>query len=344
MKSASTDTLAIDAHAHIFCWGENPQQGFLSAQTKKRWLTKLLIWLTGIGQEPGENLSAKMKHRLLRQLAASRLDYCILLAQDAVYTESGTRNDAATHFYVANDYVLQLAAENEKILPGCSINPHRRDALAELERCVAAGACLIKVHTAIQGVDPSLKKFEPFYARAAELGIPLTFHTGYEHACSVVSQSFADPARLSRALDQGGVVIAAHCGTCAVFDREDFYPSFVRMMGAYDNLYGETAVMATLIRWHALRRLRGEGDEFCRRIIHGSDYPLPPSRLPYLRRVGWFPEERRNPLDLDLRIKQSFEFSRNYESQVVDLLAPSVRVALQKQTRPGAVASQKSSG
>lgn len=297
--------MLVDAHTHVFCWGENPRDGYLSERTRRSWLTRLLMKMIGIAREPGETLSDKMRSRLLRQVHESRLDRCIVLAQDAVYRDDGSRDDAATHFYVSNDYVLDLARRSDRILAGCSINPWRRDALAELERCRAAGCRLVKIHTAIHGVDPSLAQFGPFYALARDLGVVLMFHTGYEHSCTVRSQQFTDPARLARPLDHGGVVVAAHCGTCAWFDPENYYPKFIRTMERYENLYGDTAIMASLIRWSSLRRLSREPADLRRRIVHGSDYPFPPARLPYLMRIGLWPPERRNPLDLDLRIKES---------------------------------------
>jgi predicted TIM-barrel fold metal-dependent hydrolase len=115
-------------------------------------------------------------------------------------------------------------------------------------------------------------------------------------------------------------VIAAHCGTCAFFDPEDYYPRFVAMMRRYDNLYGDTAILASLIRPRALRRLEHEPPALKERILHGSDYPFPPSRLPYLLRTGLLPPERRNPLDMDLRIKRSFSMGATYESGLLDLL------------------------
>lgn len=311
--------LAVDSHVHIFCWGENPQQGYLSEALRKRWLTRIVRKLSGVDREPGEDLSEKMRNRLLRQFRESSLDRIVVLAQDAVYREDGSRDDASTHFYVSNDYVLQLAHENENIVPCPSINPWRRDAITELERCHAAGARVVKIHTAIQGVDPSLARFNPFYQRAEQLGVVLMFHTGYEHSCHVVSQQFTDPARLARPLDTGATVIAAHCGTCAFFDPETYYPSFIRMMQQHDNLYGDTAILASLIRPRALSRLSQESSDIRSRILHGSDYPLPPSRLPYLNRVGLFPPERKNPFDLDLRIKQSFDIDAQYTSRVLDL-------------------------
>jgi len=310
----------VDAHTHIFCWGEKPAEGFLSQQTKRSWLTRLLLRFTGITREKGDTLSDKLRNRLLRELEQSRLDFAIVLAQDAVYRPDGSRNDAETHFFVSNDHVLDLAKRSPKILPGCSINPIRADALKELERCHAAGSRLIKIHTAIQGVDPGRAEFDPFYALARQLGVVLMFHTGYEHSCQVISQQFTDPRRLERPLSHGLSVVAAHCGTCAFFDPEDYYPHFVTMMDRHENLYGDTAILASLIRWSALNRLSREPAPIRQRIVHGSDYPLPPARAPYLFRTGLFPVDRSNPLDLDLRIKRAFRIGDSYESRILSLL------------------------
>lgn len=310
----------VDTHTHVFCWGENPEEGYLSERTRKACTTRLVLALTGLRKETGASISEKMRNRLLRHVRSSQLDFAVVLAQDAVYREDGSRDDRATHFFVSNDYVLQLAAECPKIIPGCSINPIRKDALRELERCRAAGCRLVKVHTAIQGVDPSRSEFDSFYRLAAELEVVLMFHTGYEHSCTVVSQQYTDPRKLARPLDCGQPVIAAHCGSCAFYDREDYYPHFIEMMKRYDNLYGDTAIMASLNRWTALKRLSRESSAIRERILHGSDYPFPPARLPYLFRTGLFPRERRNPLDMDLRIKREFNFSQEYASRVTQLL------------------------
>jgi len=134
---------SVDAHTHIFCWGETPADGYLSERTRNSWWTRFLLQLTGIAREPGETMSAKMRHRLFRHLRESSLDYIIVLAQDAVYRADGSRDDGSTHFYVSNNYVLELARESPAILPGCSINPVRADAMVELERCHALGARLV---------------------------------------------------------------------------------------------------------------------------------------------------------------------------------------------------------
>jgi len=312
--------MVVDAHTHIFCWGENPKEGYLSEKTRRAWLTRLLLKITSVEREHGSTISEKLKSRLLRLADGSHVNYLVVLAQDAVYRADGSRDDAVTPFYVSNDYVLGLAKESSLILPGCSINPIRSDALKELERCRIAGCRLVKIHTAIQGVDPDRPEFEPFYKLARQLGVVLMFHTGYEHSCEVISQKFTDPRRLARALDQGGIIIAAHCGTCGFFDPEDYYPHFIEMMHRYPNLYGDTSIMASLIRWNCMKRLSREAESVRLRIVHGSDYPFPPATLPFLPRVGLFPCERRNPLDLDLRVKRCFNLGPGYENQLLELM------------------------
>ena len=331
-------TCSVDVHTHIFCWGENPEEGYLSENTRKAWKTRFVLRFSGILKEPGETISEKMRNRLIRHIQTSGLDYAVVLAQDAVYHEDGSRNDPDTHFYVSNDHVFDLAKDCPQVLPGCSINPIRSDALKELERCRAAGARLVKLHTAIQGVDPSRAEFDPFYKLANELGVVLMFHTGWEHSCKVVSQQFTDPLKLERPLDHGGPVIAAHCGSCAWYDKEQYYPRFVEMMNRYENLFGDTAIMASMNRWFSLRRMSREEEWLKRRILHGSDYPFPTARLPFLFRTGLFPSERKNPLDLDLRVKRSFKFGPGYAGQVLKLLGvePSSPVPQPPLSTPGA--------
>ncbi len=312
--------LTVDAHTHIFCWGENPAEGFLSRPTQKSLISKLLLRLSGIKKERGETISEKIYHRLFKDLESTELDYIVLFAQDAIYKNGLDIDYHRTHFYVSNNYVLELATRSDKIIPCASINPMRSDSIRELERVRAAGCKLVKIHTAIQGVSPDLPEFEAFYRRAAEIGITLIFHTGYEHSCKVVSQKYTDPRRLARALDQGGNIIAAHCGTCTFWDKEDYYPHFIEMMHRYDNLYGDTAVMAGLVRLNACSKLAKEPEFITNRIIHGSDYPLPSSRIPHRKQVGLFPRYRKNLLDLDLNIKRGYRYGPRYENLILDLI------------------------
>ena len=122
-------------------------------------------------------------------------------------------DDANTHLYVTNDYAAELARRHPKLLFGASVHPYRADAAAELERCAAAGAVLVKWLPPVQNIDPTDPRCLPFYDALVRLGLPLLCHTGGELSLPIVAPHTKDPALLVPALERGVTVIAAHCGT-----------------------------------------------------------------------------------------------------------------------------------
>jgi uncharacterized protein len=319
-NTTNSNDATVDCHTHVFCWGEKPEDGFLSRKTQNSILSRFLLQYTGIAREKGNNISEKIRNRLLKDFKNSSLSHIVLLAQDAVYRDDGQPDHGRTHFYVSNDYVLNLSRENPGIIPCCSINPLRSDALQELERCHAEGSRIIKIHTAIQGADPSDPRFEPFYKLTTELGSVLIFHTGYEHACTVISQKFTNPNRLKRPLEHGITLIAAHCGSCGFWDAEDYFPDFIDMMSQYENLYGDTAVMGSMARLGALKRLSKLSDSIKSRILHGSDYPFPSTRFASANPITFPLKSHISPLQMDLEVKRTHGFSAGYENRILDLL------------------------
>ena len=81
----------LDIHTHVFCWGENPREGFLSESTRRAWLTRLVIRLTGLNREHGDTRSEQIRNRLTRQVDQSQFDRVVVLAQAAVSRPAGTR-------------------------------------------------------------------------------------------------------------------------------------------------------------------------------------------------------------------------------------------------------------
>ena len=95
--------------------------------------------------EPDEAAERKLEQALVGLLNDTpELDAGVVLAFDAVYDESGQRDEANTHLFVENDYVADLASKHQKVLFGASVHPYRSDAVAELTRCVDRGAVLVK--------------------------------------------------------------------------------------------------------------------------------------------------------------------------------------------------------
>src|SRR5205809_8081593 len=144
----------------------------------------------------------------------------------------------STEFLIANDYVLNIARSYpNEFLPGVSINPQRRDAIEELERCTEAGAALVKVLPNSQGFDPGNRQYIPFYRKLAQLSIPLLSHVGYEFTLTSRDQSAGHPDKLRLALDEGATVIAAHGCSSGLFFYERYIPTFLSLAQLYTNFF-----------------------------------------------------------------------------------------------------------
>jgi uncharacterized protein len=77
------------------------------------------------------------------------------------------------------EIVEQAARHSDVLIPFASVDPHDGAAAVEaLRDLVAVGARGLKLHPSLQGFSPDDPAFSPLYAAAAELGIPIVFHTG----------------------------------------------------------------------------------------------------------------------------------------------------------------------
>ncbi|GAC1647989.1 MAG: amidohydrolase family protein [Gemmatimonadaceae bacterium] len=259
---------------------------------------------------------------LVRTVAgATELDAAVVLAFDAVYGRDGTIDPRRTAFVVSNDYVADLAARYPRLLFGASVHPFRRDAVAEIERCVARGAVLLKWLPITQAFNPADDRCFPVYDALAHFRLPLLSHTGWEHTLPRVDRTVASPALLIPALRRGVTVIAAHCGTAAPPGAASFFPEWMRLAEEYEHFYGDTAALSLPNRWHAYERLLAR-DGLRAKLIHGSDWPLPP--VPNPRRVGLRHSLRLlrepNGLRRDILIKQRLGFDDAYWHRCATLI------------------------
>ncbi len=275
----------LDIHIHLFGKGDSPSGCRLSAAITEssnfQSLTKLLR-LT----ERARTIDEAYVLALEEQLQHSGLQRGLILAQDAVYDQCGETDWARTPFFVPNDYLFEIVARYPQwMLPCVSINPDRKDALAELERCVAKGARALKIHPPIQGVDLSDKKHTKFFQRCAAFRTVVLVHTGHEHSSPIIDVRLAHPRKLQLALEQGCTVVACHCGTGREGDSPDMLPDFLAMTRQYDNLWGDTSVLAGLGRSRDFLRLL-EDRTACARLLHGSDFPFPAIPMQFAARIG----------------------------------------------------------
>lgn len=271
--------MRIDCHVHISAFTNG--HGVVSQRVMKSWPFRFMRWWLGIG---GDDTS--MERAVEAKLAATidetdSIDAAVVLAFDAVYDRDGNYNPSETHLYVTNDYVRDVCNRHPRMLFGASVHPYRKDAVAEIERCVGTGAVLLKWLPVVQNFDPSDARCIPIYEALAHFGLPLLSHTGGEKSLPNLNVNVMDPALLLPAVQRGVKVIAAHCGTRSAPSETDYLPAFIRMAKDHEHFYGDTAALCLPTRSYALPKLLN--DPLVReKLMHGSDWPiisLPPASI-----------------------------------------------------------------
>ena len=293
----------IDMHVHLagpgdgfpqdLRWSESFERGigFAALKILKGWSFRRVT---------DDLMIETLKREALR---AESLDLAVVLALDRVYDADGSSHgfeqaDPAlnlTTLYVSNRIVADLCRPGTKLLPGISVHPFRDDALEELDR-YRDRAVLCKWLPSAQRIDfedtrdVARVKLDRFYAKLAQLKMPLLFHAGVESSIPTTDERFDrfnNPRYIERALDLGATVIVAHCG-CSYFDLiqdnvvEETLSLFRRMKaeGKPWDLYADISALFSPFRARKIldkvfgRRAGSEGIP-PERLIYGSDFPNP---------------------------------------------------------------------
>ncbi len=264
----------IDCHVHLAALRTTDNGCYISPRLLNSLLFRFLRWNHRLPIEDAARSNQKYVESLLLELRKSKyVRKAVLLGMDGVYDTNGVLDAEKTEFLVGNDYVLNLARSYpNEFLPGVSINPQRRDALDELDRCVAAGAKLVKVLPNTQGFDPGNRKYMPFYRKLAQLRIPLLSHVGYEFSLISRDQSAGDPNKLRVPLEEGVTVIAAHGCSSGLIFYEGYYGTFLNLVRQYSNFFADVSSLTLPNRVGMLLRLRLH-PETHERLLFGTDYP-----------------------------------------------------------------------
>ena len=305
--------MVIDCHVHVSAL--LPDHGRMSDRILNSFPFRFMQRRLGIRPTPGQEAATEqaLTKRLFDLLDATpELDAAAVLAFDAVYTPEGAHDAARTHLYVKNDFVINLAKKHPKILFGASVHPYRKDAVAELERCIAAGAVLLKWLPLTQDINPADPRCIAFYECLAHHKLPLLSHTGGEKTLPNINPDVASPALLTEALKRGVTVIAAHCGTRSALFETDYVDTFARMAKEHEHLYGDTSALNLPTRSAAYNTILSDPAVMAK-VIHGSDWPVipvPPLRLGMGSVAELFHEH--NWLKRDIEIKKRLGFGREY--------------------------------
>lgn len=169
-----------------------------------------------------------------------------------------------------------------------SVHPDAGDAVAEVERIKSLGLYGLKFHSEYQNFRPDEERMMPIYRKAAELGIIVVFHGGWDpfsrDEILAVPRSFANIAEKIPEMK----IVAAHLGGMKLFDEvEDC------IAGKFENIYLDTGILADFIEDEQLLRIiRRHGAE---RILFGSDAPWdnPLKEIQMINKLPLTEDERR---------------------------------------------------
>ncbi|MCK6480355.1 MAG: amidohydrolase family protein [Planctomycetaceae bacterium] len=278
----------IDAHAHLLGLDREGSGCVVSRAMRRRISTRFV--LGRIGASPGDppaDVDRRYLDHLFANLDASpSVDRVVLLALDGVVGPDGRIDEDRTHLLVPNDLVFRVAAMHPKLLPACSVNPLRADAVAELDRCAARGAVLVKWIPASMGFDPADPRCAPFLARCAALGMPVLSHVGTEMAVTTVRAADGVLGSLFPALEAGVRVVVPHAGSLKFLGDAKDWAGLLEAMGRFPGLWLDDSALLMAHRRRRLRRLLA-AEGIHDRVIHGSDFPLPAQPLAFVDLVGF---------------------------------------------------------
>jgi predicted TIM-barrel fold metal-dependent hydrolase len=271
--------MICDTHVHIAGIGTQGSgnrlaPSFLTGTAFQRFMRALKL-PADVLQSP--DCDSQIARRIVAWIDESVLDCAVLLAFDAAHHADGSV-DTRTLLVTDNDFVADLASNHRKILFGASVHPYRRDAVAELERLIARGACLVKWLPGAQNIQPDHPRCLPFYEVLAQHRIPLLCHTGVEHTVKIFPNTLNDPVRLIPALERGVVVIAAHCGSRVFLHEKSYFRCWREMAERYEGFYGDISAFGMITRIWVLRQLL-ESPALTAKLVFGSDFPATPMPL-----------------------------------------------------------------
>jgi len=283
----------LDMHCHVFGNGDSGSGLWFNPALERVWplqgyLQRLFYLNASCTHEAPGKVDQSVVDRLLNQCEAMPRGFRVLLyAFDWARDESGQTDRERSTFHVPDEYCALLAAAHPQHFAwAASIHPYDPAALDRLTAAAARGARAVKWLPTAQGIDPASPACDRFYARLAELRLPLVTHAGDERAVRGFGEALGNPLRLRRPLDAGVRVVVAHCaslGSGRDLDRGESGPMrpnfelFARLMDdpRYSrNVTGDISAVTQGNRADVVATLLSRRD-WHERLLNGSDYPLP---------------------------------------------------------------------
>lgn len=304
----------IDVHMHLAGTGCCESGCHVSPEFRRRLTFKLIKVMQKLSeQQMNSTVDRDWIQLAARLVEQSEVDFGVALGFDGVYEHgAGRLHPNKSQMIVPHTWVFETARSSRYLLPGPSINPHRRDALDILDDCIEQGAVLIKWLPATQAIDPADAHHRAFYRKLADARIPLLVHMGGERTFAEIAPEYNDIERIIMPLEDGVTVICAHTATKIFGAREpDHLPRLRQLIERYPSLYVDNSGMCNPARFVHLPQLAR--DELIRsRTLYGSDWPVPINAIYFLAKMGWKDMRRMeaipNAIDRDIAIKRYFGY------------------------------------
>ncbi|MFQ5423667.1 MAG: amidohydrolase family protein [Phycisphaerae bacterium] len=327
--------------------GRPGYDGYLSPRLLGRrtwWLVRR--WL-GVSTRlpPGDALDAAIQACGERHWSEMPgVDRLVLLAFDEYHDDDGRVIGAAergqrfgSDLYVSNSFVRAMCRDRpDRFLFGASIHPYRmhdgRDAATLLHEVVEAGCALVKwlpIHQNIRIDDP---RSVAFLRSAARAGVAMLIHYGGEMSLARQHMDYESPVALLEVLrrlrSDGAMptVIVAHAATPSFpwQSAAGHHALIEALLGEFADapLYADISALAAFGRTVWLRRL-AKNRPVHRKLVWGSDFPIPVLLWPFRRSLGCRRRELRSIaswVERDLRLKQALGFDPCVFTQAAEIL------------------------
>lgn len=352
--------MRIDMHVHVVGAGKNlddvDHNVYLEFDDNHHWFTRVLSVML---QEDLERMGADFNqdgeistreyldvvYRFLTQ--SQEIDALVLLGMDAVFsTVNGELDRRRTDLWVSNTFLNRAVQElngrlqhdgfdAKRVFFGASVSPNRKNWETELDFVLnETDAVLVKWIPSAQHIHVNDSRHKDFYQSLAEHHMPLLCHVGPEYSFpeGIRKRHLDQFVYLSRPLEHGVTVIAAHCAT-PVFPLIDEnqtkeFCAFMRDANAdgTTRLWADTSALSLATRISVIpdvvEMFPGEW------LLHGSDFPIPIdgwAHLPWVTgdmTAGRYVDivKAKTPFDRDVRIKRGHGFSDEILTNAVKVL------------------------
>jgi predicted TIM-barrel fold metal-dependent hydrolase len=206
-----------------------------------------------------------------------------------------------------NDFILDLADKNPKILPVVNIPRTSARPASLFKKYVKRGARALKIHPAMDGEGVDSTRYKSLIKAAGEAGLPVIIHTGCIHTHAF----YRDPSQ-GRA-ENFERWYASYPDVRFILAHTNFHEPQVALELAdkYPNLFVETSWQPAEIISESVRRIGAE------RVLFGSDWPLVGNniavgigRVRECAQFGWI-TEKQSELILGLNSLKLFGINPN---------------------------------